>query len=216
VNNIFWQAADGTGSVERVVDNPSPQIPYAFSADGSRLAIRETAAATGQDLALLVLEGDRRVETLVRTPFVEQNAEFSPDGRWLAYQSNESGQDEIYVRPFPDVNAGRWQVSTGGGRQPRWSGNGGELFFFGPAGALMSVPVEATTGASSTFRTGSPVILLEGRYYIGTSGRAYDVSPDGERFLMIRQGGSDGAAGAPTIVVVQTWDQELKRLVPGN
>ena len=206
--NVFWQAADGTGSVEQLTESPNIQYPSAFSPDGTRLVIREDMQATGNDLSVLSLQGERKVEAVLQTTFNELNGEISPDGRWLAYQSNESGQDEIYVRPFPDVTTGRWQITTGGGRQPLWARRGQELFFLGPTGALMSVAVETGT----TFSAGNPVRLFEGPYYRGGSnvpGRTYDVSPDGKRFLMIK-------VDEPprTIVVVLNWTEELKRLVP--
>jgi hypothetical protein len=92
---------------------------------------------------LMPLQPPRRPQPLVQTMFAERNAELAPDGRWLAYESNESGREEIYVRQFPDVSGGRWQVSTGGGRLPLWSRNGRELFYVSPDGALMGVRVEA-------------------------------------------------------------------------
>jgi serine/threonine-protein kinase len=147
----------------------------------------------------------------VQTTFNEINGVISPDGRWVAYQSNESGQFEIYVRPFPDANSGRWQISTGSGTRPLWARSGKELFYVGPSGAVMSVAVEG----GSTFRSGSPTRLLEGPYFLnaGNKGRTYDVSPDGQRFLMIKV----GRGSAPTsIIVVQHWFEELKRLVPTN
>lgn len=85
------------------------------------------------------------VQLLVQTPFFERNGEISPDGRWLAYESNESRQFEIYVRPFPNVSGGRWQISTGGGRQPVWARSGQEVFYLAPTGALMSVRVQRGT-----------------------------------------------------------------------
>ena len=153
------------------------------------------------------------VQALVRTKFNELNPEISTDGRWLAYQSNESGQNEIYVRPFPDANSGRWQISTGGGTRPLWARSGKELFYLGPSGAVMSAAVEG----GSTFRAGNPVRLFEGRYFMSatSAGRTYDVSPDGRRFLMIKPVGSPEQTAAPTsLIVVQNWFEELKRLVP--
>jgi len=180
---------------------------------------REDVRATGQDLKVLTLEGERRAEPLVQTAFNELNAEISPDGRWLAYDSNESGREEIYVRPFPDANSGRWQISTGGGRTPLWARSGKELFYLAPDGAVLGVAVEVAGGAS--FRAGTPAKLVEGRYYASTAGttpgRTYDVSPDGRRFLMIKEAASTDATSAPReIVVVQHWFEELKRLVPTN
>ena len=120
---------------------------------------------------------------------------------------------EIYVRPFPNVGGGQWQVSTAGGTRPLWARSGKELFYVGADGALLRVPVEAS---GATWNAGTPTKLLEGRYYTGdgTSGRTYDVSPDGQRFLMIKAPGTDAGAAPPALIVVQHWDEELKRLVP--
>ena len=137
----------------------------------------------------------------------------SPDGRWLAYESNSSGSFEIYVQPFPNVGGGQRQVSTAEGRQPLWARSGKELFYAGGNGALLRVPVEASGG---TWNAGTPMKLLEGRYVTGggSQGRTYDVSPDGQRFLKIKAPGTDAGAAPPALIVVQHWDEELKRLVP--
>ena len=155
------------------------------------------------------------VRPLVQTTFEELNGEISPDGRWVVYQSNESGRDEIYVRPFPDANRGRWQISTGGGTRPLWARSGKELFYLGPSGAMMSASVEG----GSTFRAGTSTRLFEGSYVLATnpSGRTYDVSPDGQRFLMVKAAGASDKTSAPTsLIVVEHWFEELKRLVPTN
>jgi serine/threonine-protein kinase len=217
--NVYWQAADGTGAVERLTETPNEQAPYAVTPDGKRLVLRQDGPKTGGDLMVLTLDGARRLTPLVQTTFNERNGEISPDGRWLAYESDESGREEIYVRPFPDVNGGRWQVSTGGGSEPLWARNGRELFYRGPSGVLLGTTV-AVEGSGS-FRAGTPTKLVETRYYAGAGsgaapGRTYDVSPDGQRFLMLREGGrSDQTAPPPpSIIVVQHWVEELKRLVP--
>ena len=168
----------------------------------------------GRDLLKLALDGTRRVTPLLQTKFSEFNGIVSPDGRWLAYESNSSGSSEVYVRPFPNVAGGQWQVSTAGGRSALWARNGKELFYVGPGGALFRVPVEA---GGATWNAGTPTQLLEGRYWVmatsGSSGRMFDVSADGQRFLMIKALGSEAGA-ASSIIVVQHWDEELKRLVP--
>lgn len=104
-------------------------VPTAFSPDGTRLVFHETAVGTLSDIMRLELTGSRNATPLVQTPFPEFYADVSPDGRWIAYQSQESSADQIFVRPFPDVQTGRWQVSTSGGRHPVWSRNGRELFY---------------------------------------------------------------------------------------
>ena len=202
--NLFWQAADGSGAVERLTESPNEHFATAFSPDAKQLVLREETATSGADVMALALDGTRTIRPLVTTTFNELNGEVSPDGRWLAYDSNESGRAEIYVRPFPDVDRGRWQVSTGGGAWPLWARSGKELFYMELSGAVMSVAVDG----GSTFRVGNPTRLFEG----GTTapGRTYDVSADGQRFLVIKEGGrADGTA-----IVVQNWGEELKRLVP--
>ena len=214
--NLYWRAADGTGAVERLTESPNAQFPQTVSSDGTRLVLSENAPDTGRDLNVLTLDGDRKVEPLIVTEFNEQNAEISPDGRLLAYESNASGQEEIYVRLFPDVDAGRWQISTTGGRRPLWGPEGRELFYLTEAG-VMGVTVE--TGAG--FSANTPALVVEGRYY-GASGdqvgRTYDITPDGQRFLMIREGRpadtDDPFAGLTQIHVVLNWHQELLERVP--
>jgi Tol biopolymer transport system component len=147
-------------------------------------------------------------------PASEESATLSPDGRWLAYQSNETGEFEIYVRPFPDLEASRRQVSTNGGTRPRWSRSGRELFYYvsgGGTGGLMAVAVNS----DASFRAGPPQRLIEGDYQAPNQGRqVYDVSLDDQRFLMIKGLDTADAEAAPQIVVVQNWFEELKRLVP--
>lgn len=214
--SLFWQAADGTGTAERLTQSPNLQFPSAVSPDGTRVVFSEgSTGATGLDVMMLTLERDHRVQPLVQTPFDEVNGEVSLDGRWLAYQSNDSGQVQISVRPFPDVNRGRSQVSTGGGRQPLWARNSQELFYLAPPnGALMSVRVER----GSTWTAGTPTKLIDGQYYFGGGDpvpRTYDVSPDGQKFLMIKEARPAGdAPPPPQLVIVQNWLEELKRLVP--
>ncbi len=218
VNNLFWQASDGTGTVERLSESPNLQNPNAISPDGTRLVFRADAPKTGQDLMVLTLDKDHRAQPLVQTAFNELNGQISPDGRWLAYQSDESGQNEIFVRPFPNVGGGLRQISTGGGSQPLWARNGQELFYLAPTGTLMSVRIEH----GSTFAVAAPTKLFEGRgrYYLGggvNQGRTYDVSLDGQRFLMIKtSGGTDGTAAPASITVVLNWFEELKRLAPAK
>ena len=145
----------------------------------------------------------------MQTAFLEVNAELSLDGHWLAYQSNESGRDEIYVRPFPNVAGGKWQVSASGGARPLWGRNGQELFYES-TGTLMRVPLTTVP----TFQAGTPSKLLDGPYIYGALERTYDVSPDG-RFLMIKEsGGLVESPGSARLILVPHWFEELKRLVP--
>jgi serine/threonine-protein kinase len=169
---------------------------------------------------MLSLEGKRTVTRLVQTMFSERNAEVSPDGRWLTYESDESGEFQVYVRPFPAVDQGRWQISTEGGRQPAWVRSGRELFYVAPDGSLMGVPVE-TSQAGMNFAYGTPIRLVagDGYYYAwntqNNQGRTYDISPDGNRFLRLKEVQLPDST-PPSIVVVQNWLEELKRRVPVN
>ena len=219
--NVYWQASDGTGTVERLTDSPiHHQRPSNFTPDGQQLLLAEGPPGSSQDLGMVSLNGNPRVTWLVRTTFSELGGEISPDGRWLAYESNESGQFQIYLRPFPAVDQGRWQVSTDGGTEPLWAPNGRELFYVAPDGTIMSVPVDVPRGASPVI--GAVATLIAGTgYYTRTRnqfGRTYDVSRDGIRFLRVKVK-DDGPrnSGAPiSFVVVQNWTEELKRRVPTN
>jgi serine/threonine-protein kinase len=211
--NLFWQAADGTGTVERLTDSPNQQNAVSVSPEGQRLIFTETAPKTGEDVMQLELDGSHRVAPLVQSPAIERNGMVSPDGRWLAYESNESGRFEISVRPYPEVTRGHWQVSTGGGTRPLWAPSGKELVYVSPTGALMRVGVER----APTWAATPPTQLVKEGYATipgSLSGRSYEIAPDGERFLMIKEGGPDQTAAPPSLVVVQHWLEELKRLVP--
>ena len=200
--NLWRRAADASGPAQRLTENSTTrQVPYAVTPDGMQLVFREHGARPGGDegdLMIMSLAGDGRSRPLIQTAFREMNAELSPDGRWLAYQSNESGVDEIYVRPFPDVNAGRWRVSTGGGVKPLWRRDGAELFFQSGR-ALMRTAIAAV----ATFDAGPPTKLFEGSY-VGALERMYDVTPDGQRFLMIEESGSNPAL-SPRLIVNDRW-----------
>jgi eukaryotic-like serine/threonine-protein kinase len=219
--SLFRRRSDGTGAVEQLTQGAVAQFPSTVTPDGTALIFRQQTppklgTPPGMDLVLLPLEGERRPRPLVQTPFDELNGEVSRDGHWLAYQSNESGRDEIYVRPFPNVDGGKWQVSTNGGTQPLWARNGQELFYES-MGALMQVPL--TVG--STFEAGTPRKLFAVPSVVRALGlglgRTYDVSADGQRFLMIKEsGGADERPPSPRMILVQSWFEELKRLVPAR
>jgi serine/threonine-protein kinase len=213
VPNLFSLPADGTGSIERLTESPNNQFATAVAPDGTRLLLTELSPQFSQDVMTLRLDGTRQAVPLVRTPFNESNGIVSPDGHWLAYDANDSGTYQIYVRPFPDVTGGHWQVSTSGGRWPLWAPSGRELFYVAPDGTVMGVAVVG----GPTWTAGAPTRVVEGRYVVNAGGnfpRNYDISADGRRFLMIKATGSDATAPPPQIVVVQHFDEELKRLVP--
>jgi eukaryotic-like serine/threonine-protein kinase len=212
--NLFRQAANRSGTMERLTDAAAArQVPYAVTPDGSALIFREHStdpSADPGDIMLMSMDGRRESKPLVQTKFREMNAELSPDGRWLAYQSNESGRDQIYVRPFPHVSAGKWQVSSSGGMRPLWARNSRELFYESSR-ALMRV--EATIG--STFESGTPSKLFDGPYFYSLIERMYDVSPDGRRFLMINESRpSNQPAPTPRLIVVRTFAALHRRVPP--
>ena len=210
--SIFWQPADGTGTAERLVERPTTQRPSSTMADGSRIFFSELNPTTAVDVMMLSLTEGRRVDAAVQSPFNEANAAISPDSRWLAYESNDSGQSQIVVCPFPNTPGGRIQISSGGGTEPRWAANGQELFYLGANGSLMSVGV----GRGSTWTAGAPVVVFDHNYYVGATRGVgnYDVSPDGKRFLMMKE--TTSADVSPGIVVVRNWAEELKRLLPAD
>jgi eukaryotic-like serine/threonine-protein kinase len=165
----------------------------------------------------LHMDGSRRVEPVLHTKANDLTSEVSPDGRWIVYDSDESGQFEVYVRPYPDTSSGgRWQISLQGGRQPMWSHDGRELYYRDFEGDMWAAPVDV----SPTFAPGPAVRLFRNRGYSGRgrlmSARTYDLSPDGRRFLMVKTQTVPGETAAPSLVVVLNWFEELKRAAPAR
>jgi len=205
--NLFWQLADGSGGLERLATSDFIDVPQSFSPDGQLLAFHEVNPTTGNDIMVLRLS-DRKVQPFLRTPFNESDPRFSPDGRWMAYMSDESGRYEIYVQPYPGPG-GKWQISTDGGTEPVWNPNGRELFY---RNGNKMMAVEITT--KPNFALGNPHVLFERPYILANVPISnYDVSPDGRRFLMVKP--TEQAQAPPTqINVVLNWFEELKRRVP--
>jgi serine/threonine-protein kinase len=206
--NLFWRAVDGSGGAERITGGQNQRYLGSFSPDGRVLAFPEIHPETLYDLWVLRLD-DLEEEPFLRTPFTEAAPRFSPDGGWLAYVSDESGQMEVYVQPYP-ASGGKWQISGNGGVEPVWNPSGRELFYR-EGDKMMAVDI-ATDPA---FSAGRPTVLFEGPY-TPTTGTLpnYDVSADGQRFLMIKE--SEQAEAIREIHVVLNWSEELKRLVPKN
>ncbi len=203
---------DGTGPIQRLITRDSRAFVHAWTPDGSTLAFTEETSETAADIWELPLSGNRQPRAILRTRFSERHPEFSPDGRWLAYASNESGRYEVYVQPYPGPGD-RQPISTDGGEAPVWSRNGRELFFMTlPQGYLtkmMAVPV--TTGP--TFMAGAPHTLFEGTYLNNSTMRLYNVAPDGSRFLLMRTV-ERPPLKLTQMILVQHWFEELKRRVP--
>ena len=164
VYDLYLKPSNGSGAEERLVDSPNTKVPQDWSRDGRWLLYYEVNPTTGRDLwALDMTSPDHTPRVVANTPAEEVLAQFSPDGRWVAYQTNESGRFEVVVQPFPDAG-GKWQVSTAGGVAPRWRADGKELYFLAPDATMMAVPV---TAAGTSFEAGTPVALFPTRIVDG-------------------------------------------------
>ncbi|MGB5341988.1 MAG: hypothetical protein WBP67_07830, partial [Thermoanaerobaculia bacterium] len=195
-------AVGGSGQVEYLLERERDQHPSSISADGRYLLYYDRGEETNWDIWVLPLEGDEEPYPFLMTPFAEVRARFSPDGRWVAYQTNESGRAEIYVQEFPGPG-GKWQISTAGGTEPQWSPDGEELYYISPEMNMMRVSVE--TGES--FDAGIPEDVFPLRLRQITNNNRYLVSPDGERFLLLSSLQEDST---PPTTVVLNWDAAIE------
>ena len=211
---LFWKLADTPGDAERLMDGSDGGATIeanGWSADGQTLLFWWAGGGAPPDIGLLSMEGERTSEMLFDTEFREAGPVVSPDGGWIAYFSDATGQNEVYVQRYPELGS-RQIISTDGGQQPLWSPDGHELFYRGPRG-MMVVPVET----DPTFRAGDPEVLFEQQYFFNRSRRTDDLAPDGQRFLMVKEGAAtptEGGTSVPQIILVQNWFDELQRLVP--
>jgi eukaryotic-like serine/threonine-protein kinase len=200
----MMRRADGTGTARTLVHSSFAFAQASETRDGKWLLARRSFLEAGAGDIYGVRAGDSALVPLVTGPATEIEPTVSPDGRWLAYASNESGAPEVYVRPFPDVGSARWQVSTAGGRDPAWSHTGAELFYRSTDDRLMSVALRP----GATFAFEQPKALFRTTaYVIGGATSSFDVSPDDKRFLFLRE-------TAPNerneLIEVQNWTAELK------
>jgi len=201
---LVWKPADGSGEAVRLCEMEYANFPSSFSPDGRNMLFTDEHPETKLDIWTLMMDGDEpEPRPVVKTPFNETAAVFSPDGRWIAYQADESGRFEVYVRPFSGSGA-KHQISTDGGTEPVWSPDGRELFFRN--GDKMMV---VNINPDPEFNVSKPNLLFRGWYSTDRIAANYDISPDGQRFLMIK--GEQTAA--TQIKVVLNWAEELKRLV---
>ncbi len=205
VVNLYRRRADGTGRIEHVVESEHPRFPREVTNDGRALLFVEWHPETARDIWLLPLAGEGSAEVVLASEHDEYSPVLSPDQRWLAYVSDESGRYEVYVRSWPESTS-RTMVSSQGGIDPAWSADGAELFYRNGT-AMMAVQVESGVG----FSAGAPRLLFEGRYQLGVHGSfSYDVAADG-RFLMVEPNRSQGA---DRLHVVTNWLDELQRIAP--
>jgi Tol biopolymer transport system component len=200
--DLYQKPVNSAGSEEPLLANPQSKLPWDWSADGRFLLHRSIDPRSGYDLWVLPMDGDRKPFPVVQTDFDERDGQFSPDGKWIAYQSNESGRFEIYVQPFPGLGA-KAQISTNGGAQVRWRSDGRELFYVALDERLMAVPVR-TTSDGKTIDAVAPVPLFATRVGGAVQGfqrPQYMVSPDGQRFLM----STVTEEAVPPITVILNW-----------
>jgi hypothetical protein len=209
--DILWKASSGAGEAERVAQFRT-STTYDWSGDGGFLLVGHAAGA-GRDISVISMHGDRKPVPLLTSSFTELHARFSPTGsappKWIAYDSDESGTRQVYVQAFAPgkpASGARWQVSTAGGTEPRWRGDGRELFYLSPDRKMMAVPVK--TGGVA-FEAGTPVALFETVAAPYTPiGWCYDVTRDGQRFLMMEPAAE---SSAQPITVITNWQAGLKK-----
>ena len=205
-NTLHLAAADGSGQMVALLEREGVQFPTSWSRDGSVLAYHETNPETLGDLWMLPVGGNP--EPFLITPFQERAAAFSPDGRWLAYVSNESGRDEIYVQPYPGPGP-EFTVPTAGGREPVWSPDGSELFYR-TEDQLMVVAVEP----GDTFRADTPRPLFADPYVrdlTAVGAPNYDIMPDGQLFVMVSANAESGTDEGLAVILVTNWYEELRQ-----
>ena len=222
--NTYRVASDGSGAAERLTTSRSDQWPNSIAPDGTALLFCEVRPKTGYDILRIPLAApgsasaaasdDRlsQVTTLVSSPSAEYAANISPEGRYFAYQSAESGgRFAVHVRPYPDASSGRWQISVDGGTAPVWARSGRELFYLDESNTLMAVPVETSR---PQFSFGRPAKVFDTKY--AGNFYSYDVTPDGHRFLMMKDSTAGGARQPRSMVVVVNWLDEVRRRVPAR
>jgi Tol biopolymer transport system component len=204
--SIQQQPADGSGPAELLYQPEQEPFEALISPDNQWIVYRTAPGATySRDILAVPMTGERKVTPVVTGPTTESLPRLSPDGKWLAYQSNETSRFEVYVRPFPGSGA-RVQVSDVGGTEPLWGRDGRVLYYRGPLGEI--VRVEVTTGA--TFSIGARATVLTGDYLTDSSHPNWDVAPDG-RFLLLRRAGD-----ASQTIVVHNWARELREKTEGR
>jgi serine/threonine-protein kinase len=212
---LFRRLADGTGRDEQLLAPAKDLVdlyPSGWSVDGKQLLFTEAPSSGRCAIGQMAIEPGADANALVKSESCNAHAAVSPNGRWMAYRSNVSGQNEIYVERYPELGD-RQQISTGAGNVPVWSRDGRELFFSSLDGRqMLSVQVQS----GSTLVAGRPQVVFETAMGVSVSGRPYDVAPDG-RFLIIRNDQTEAGGGTVSnLIVVQNWFEELKRLVPTN
>ena len=211
--NLYWQRADGRDEPKRLTTSVNQQEPTSWHPSGAFLAFEETQPPLNLDVMILPFEGSDATGwkagqpfVFVNSPYIEGGPAFSPDGKWLAYSSKESGREEVYVRPFPGAEP-KWQISTDGGTLPTWSRSKPELFF----GANSRIMVTTYTVKGATFEAEKPQLWSEGRYQTRGANRMFDLHPDGQRFALAPAPQSSDSPKQDHVFLVLNFFQELRR-----
>jgi Tol biopolymer transport system component len=201
-SEIYRKLASGAGQTEVIGQSKNPIGITDWSTDGKFIVYTDADPTTNMNLRVLPLEGDRQPYLYFQTPTEDASGRFSPDGRFIAYRSRESGVNEVYVQTFP-ASGMKQPISTNGGINPVWAPSGKEIFFIAPDGKLMSVDI----GGGSSFEAGKPKVLFDIIAARTTQTTDYDVSADGQRFLFI----SRMAEATSSLSVVINWTADLKK-----
>ena len=219
---LYWFRSDGSGEAQRLTDGKQRETPYSFSPDGKRLAFHQPGNGDSFDIFTAPVESDPargaagvrlgKAGLFLGTPFHVLYTAFSPDGRWLAYASNESGTYEIYVRPFPGPG-GRWQISTGGGTVPLWSRDGRELLFETLDQRVMAASYSAK---SDSFAAGKPRVWTETRLRNIAFCPNYDLAPDGKRLAAVLADDASRQKELTHLTFLLNFFDELRRRAPAG
>jgi serine/threonine-protein kinase len=218
--NLWWIRADGAGDAQRLTESKGPQYARSWQPGGKVLAFSQLNPGTSWDILTLRIEGNEKSawkpgepKPFVNSAFVEFAPAFSPDGLWLAYQSTEAGNNEVYVRPFPGPG-GKWQISTGGGVLPKWSRNGKELFYRTEDSKVMAVTY---TASGDSFHADKPQLWSPGQFTDRGANLNFDLHPDGKRFAVLKTPGAEQNAAVNKVSFIFNFFDELRsKLPPGT
>jgi Tol biopolymer transport system component len=211
--DLYWKPSNQSSDEQLLYKSDLNEAPYSWSADGKYLAYRTLSESGGAAIWALPLFGERVPIRFNPSPFSQTAGRLSPDGKWVAYSSDETGRSEIVVQTFPKPG-GKWQISTAGGIFPRWRRDGKELYFQALDGKLMAVPISYGRTGDVVIEPGTPAPLFEAHTVGGPSSptgfrQQYDVSSDGQRFLLNLE--ADNEKAAPPFTVVMNWTALLKK-----
>ena len=210
---VYTRSADGTGTEELRLTADKPIWETVWSRDGKWLVVRTGGVAGSlgdRDVYAMEIGVDTALRPLLVSAADERAIALSPDGRWLAYESNESGENQVFVRPFPDMNSGKWQVSIGGGRAPLWAHSGRELFYLGTGAPEQMMVADVSDGQGFQVTARRPLFPLVPELFGSVNYTPWDISPDDRRFIMVRSLAGGQAGASSQVVLVTNWIQEMR------